>query len=604
MIKAEYKKDLAHSYMIFKDCSDPVESGYQMKTLLANRIDGLLPMSVWHVDDQSGYRYEITGLQSFAAYCESVSFGPSELKRVYLGLLESLRRFEDYLLDPEHLLMDPEYLYIEWRSGKLFLPYVPSYSRPLGEKIRELTEYLLAKAEMRDSGSVLLLCSILRELKSGKAQLSDIQRCLGGAGAAGDGTVYPESRPVFAGSGLVSAGGGMVSAGSGLVSAGSGMVSAGSDSMSVENGAALNRYNAMPASSSETVAGDSTMTARNESMSFGRGQTQGGAGAQDGAQDRADVSGHRSIGAKIFGRFLPERYTVILAVFMAAAAAIVWGALQLQTTFIFSTAETAGCAALGAALIFLCARITNFVLDRHTAAAKFPRNSRDGIPYVGGAAVTPGAENADDLYQAAGRENRENLYAQGPNTSDDYWYEYDGDRFHTSDPYTDPFPKPAVLQNAKIESPRNGLNRWLDEGAESLLQSRSAEGVQSTIPPETSEDDFGQTVLLSDLAGGGVPASLTPADSNSSLPPFILEKRDLLFGQKKSMADRVIPDRSVSRLHARIAYRDGTYFIADMGSKNGTIVNGGPVVGREEVPLQDGARIRFAGCEYIFHEGV
>ncbi|MEW6720170.1 MAG: sigma 54-interacting transcriptional regulator [Thermodesulfobacteriota bacterium] len=50
-------------------------------------------------------------------------------------------------------------------------------------------------------------------------------------------------------------------------------------------------------------------------------------------------------------------------------------------------------------------------------------------------------------------------------------------------------------------------------------------------------------------------------------------------------ADLQLPDRSVSRLHARI-YRVGNrYFLADLGSRNGTHVDGKPVT---QLPLDDG----------------
>jgi DNA-binding NtrC family response regulator len=50
-------------------------------------------------------------------------------------------------------------------------------------------------------------------------------------------------------------------------------------------------------------------------------------------------------------------------------------------------------------------------------------------------------------------------------------------------------------------------------------------------------------------------------------------------------ADLQLPDRSVSRLHARV-YRVGNrYFLADLGSRNGTHANGRPVT---QLPLDDG----------------
>jgi len=56
--------------------------------------------------------------------------------------------------------------------------------------------------------------------------------------------------------------------------------------------------------------------------------------------------------------------------------------------------------------------------------------------------------------------------------------------------------------------------------------------------------------------------------------------------------DIVLDDRQVSRLHARIIWRDDHYEIEDLGSKNGTHLNGRDVVGA--LPLRDGDEIQIA----------
>jgi hypothetical protein len=53
-----------------------------------------------------------------------------------------------------------------------------------------------------------------------------------------------------------------------------------------------------------------------------------------------------------------------------------------------------------------------------------------------------------------------------------------------------------------------------------------------------------------------------------------------------------IPDRQVSRRHAKIDRRGGKTFLQDLASKNGTCVNGVPV--NEEVEIKDGDVIQIA----------
>ncbi len=72
-----------------------------------------------------------------------------------------------------------------------------------------------------------------------------------------------------------------------------------------------------------------------------------------------------------------------------------------------------------------------------------------------------------------------------------------------------------------------------------------------------------------------------PLDRNR---PFMIGRSD--------ECDVSLPDRQVSRLHARITWQGDCYEIEDLGSKNGTHLNGQEVQGSE--PLHDGDEIQIA----------
>jgi pSer/pThr/pTyr-binding forkhead associated (FHA) protein len=62
--------------------------------------------------------------------------------------------------------------------------------------------------------------------------------------------------------------------------------------------------------------------------------------------------------------------------------------------------------------------------------------------------------------------------------------------------------------------------------------------------------------------------------------------------------DIVLPDESVSTMHAKMMRREGIWMLADLESTNGTLVDGEPVKG--EVPVAPGAFIRFGQVQTIF----
>ena len=62
----------------------------------------------------------------------------------------------------------------------------------------------------------------------------------------------------------------------------------------------------------------------------------------------------------------------------------------------------------------------------------------------------------------------------------------------------------------------------------------------------------------------------------------------------------VIEDDFASRRHAQITLRDDGYWLRDLDSKNGTLLDGQPVTG--EVLLEDGATIQIGDTRLRFHD--
>jgi pSer/pThr/pTyr-binding forkhead associated (FHA) protein len=62
--------------------------------------------------------------------------------------------------------------------------------------------------------------------------------------------------------------------------------------------------------------------------------------------------------------------------------------------------------------------------------------------------------------------------------------------------------------------------------------------------------------------------------------------------------DIVLPDDSVSTVHAKLQRREGIWVLVDLDSTNGTIVDGERVEG--EAPLAPGAIVRFGTIQTIF----
>ncbi len=77
---------------------------------------------------------------------------------------------------------------------------------------------------------------------------------------------------------------------------------------------------------------------------------------------------------------------------------------------------------------------------------------------------------------------------------------------------------------------------------------------------------------------------------------YRIEGGDKILGREGASADIGIPDRAVSGKHARIFNSGGTWYLEDLGSSNGTFVQGS----RISAPVELKAGMRFALCRYAY----
>lgn len=92
-------------------------------------------------------------------------------------------------------------------------------------------------------------------------------------------------------------------------------------------------------------------------------------------------------------------------------------------------------------------------------------------------------------------------------------------------------------------------------------------------------------------------AKLIPLDGS---PPVIISQDFMIVGRKKDLCDIVIDHGSVSKLHCAISKTDGLLFVRDLGSTNGTKVNGQKVI---RGALLKGDELAFAKVRFEVYLG-
>jgi len=114
-------------------------------------------------------------------------------------------------------------------------------------------------------------------------------------------------------------------------------------------------------------------------------------------------------------------------------------------------------------------------------------------------------------------------------------------------------------------------------------------------------------VLLRRGAVGNVPpadfAHLIDVGGHTGQSRVPLRKRRIRIGRDVTVNDVCIAEDTISSQHASIEYREGSFFLKDLRSANGTFVNGKRISDPDsvrEVILKPRDRIRFDAYEFVF----
>lgn len=122
--------------------------------------------------------------------------------------------------------------------------------------------------------------------------------------------------------------------------------------------------------------------------------------------------------------------------------------------------------------------------------------------------------------------------------------------------------------------------------------------IRTVIPTETTvplnpQDDLFRLAMISE----GPPGTVA---ENEGLRAFILVN-EFLIGRDKLICDLVLPEKSVGRLHARISRHGSHYFLEDLGSANGTTLDGKKLNKHQTQLLPDQCRLKFAERTFYFY---
>lgn len=174
-MEIKYTMDMQTNYMIVES-KEKSSNNYITKMILNNNIPGLLKVEIGCIDDKEYFYYDISSMDSLTNIYGDKLLGHKTLKKLLGDIIEILENSEDYFLDEEGFVLDPELIYINQNNSNPYLCYYPAYNKPLIEQFTSLLEYCMNKVDYKDEKAVLLVYTLHRLSKKSNITFGQIRK--------------------------------------------------------------------------------------------------------------------------------------------------------------------------------------------------------------------------------------------------------------------------------------------------------------------------------------------------------------------------------------------------------------------------------------------
>lgn len=149
---------------------------YQLHMLQENELKGILPVNGHGRDGYSVFEYEVSGKTSLNQRYSNKKINYKEMKRILERIIKLTDELSDYLLTPEGLLLDPEYIY--WEKGEYFFCYIPGGEEDICTSFHKLMDSFVQWTDYQDVPSVKLAFLLHKETMKENYSLKKIMEVI------------------------------------------------------------------------------------------------------------------------------------------------------------------------------------------------------------------------------------------------------------------------------------------------------------------------------------------------------------------------------------------------------------------------------------------
>lgn len=158
-------------------------------------------------------------------------------------------------------------------------------------------------------------------------------------------------------------------------------------------------------------------------------------------------------------------------------------------------------------------------------------------------------------------------------------------------------PKKSFCLGAGLKACGQSQNNKADQKEHIITEKPSQKGIYDNFLPNGPEPAHPTEILGARIQE---PDGKLVYQGDHGCEDILVSGDAFLLGKNKQQAAGMIEAEGISRLHAKISWQDGDYYLEDLNSTNGTYLNGNPVEYHQKKKLHKGDKIRFGAEEFLF----
>ena len=601
------QKDGSKCYLIMESCDLP-QLPYQINMIRYNNIKEILPIQFLIEDGKYRYYYDISGKVPLQTFMNQKKYTYKEIRTIMSDLYRCVQQLDEYLLSQDALILDPEYMYTDPEEMRISFCFYPDKKTDFQKELVSLFDFFINHINYQDEDTVVLAYGLYQKSREENAALREVMEQFitkggsrgsrSGQGVQKDGLrLDGNQREGNQGEGNQREGRYETDASSQdtFASADWDTGSAGEDSQDAAYGSKQGYYKGETASESRIRSRfsreanhsrelfPSKKSGRQDSRKDKKGKInrqerqnpwnkqnkqnrqdkQSGQNKQD-RQNKQNKQDQYDRPHKNFICYIPDIAGFVIIAFILRYMYLHRGVISIRLTalLLFGIAAVTG----------ICLAISSYLEDRM---------------------MPQGQENADaeetfyndyNGYQVQKEHMERTSYADAPRSGEEGDPEDPNNRYNR----------------------QSQLNQEEDVGEELMFtapdytDNSELQNNQLQNPVPNPVNPIPKTVVLDreDMFWMHYPALIST--EKDKRPDIMLKNRSNIIGKVREAVDVCIDGQGISRIHAKLAFSDGNCFLTDLGSTNGTYVNGSRIEQGERHQLEEGDEVRFADAGYVY----